>query len=663
MKKINYYLGTLALAAMTLASCSSDEPMKGQEPEKVLTDQTQYLAVSICNPVSMGRATEFQDGSADESKVTELVFVFYDHLGNPTATLKSISGTELKDADWTDKFENGNVTRIWTAVVPVEMTQGQEVPSYVMCFVNPINPTNLSNMTIKDVEVVERTRIKKGNPEVFTMCNSVYYGDDPISGKTNVRIMATPIKTGTLYTTQKAAEDALKAGSTDPVLDIYVERQAAKIGLTLAPATIDPYNVTVIKDDGTSEPGTITFTPEFWRPNAIDEHTYVCKAFSYGTEMDPANPATFGQMNTAFEGTGMEGTWNDKNNFRSYWACSPSYYANSYPSVSDNITDNADWKTNFPYDLRYFTYNQIKDGIDESETVAPADKGIAWNTTTGFTVVAGNKTTAASGFFYSRETTAAKTNITSTTLNNKAVVASAVIVGRYKLTGSTATGTPTFYLYGRSDSKDNYYGSLDLLKSAMIKNQTAIYTDPAGKTLAGEDQKGIFSVIHPTKDVRGTKNVPGRLVTLQIETVPTTAVYYFNGTGYAPIEDEDDLVAANQLLWQSVSTASMFNGGLAFFSIPIRHLGYGVNPDENNPVTKDGANANVYNWQNVRRGDFGVVRNHVYTLKVNKITGLGVGLNSPDQPIVPPMDPDNYYIAARLNILAWRVVPEQGVDL
>ena len=64
-----------------------------------------------------------------------------------------------------------------------------------------------------------------------------------------------------------------------------------------------------------------------------------------------------------------------------------------------------------------------------------------------------------------------------------------------------------------------------------------------------------------------------------------------------------------------------------------------------------------------RRGDFGVVRNHVYTLKVNKITGLGVGLNSPDQPIVPPMDPDNYYIAARLNILAWRVVPEQGVDL
>ena len=678
MKKINYYLGTLALAAMTLASCSSDEPMKGQEPEKVLTDQTQYLAVSLCNPVSMGRATEFQDGAASESAVNVLVFVFYDGQGNPTATMKTISGNDVTSG-WTEDYDKDNVTRIWTSVVPVEMTQGQEVPSYVMCFVNPINTTGLSTMTLKEVEQVERTRIKNGTPERFTMSNSVYYGDNPISGQSNVRMMATPIKTGTLYKKESDALAAIAAGSGKPVLDIYVERQAAKIGLTLAPNTISTYAVNVMAADGTSTAGTLTFTPEFWRPNAIDEHTFVCKAFAtgtVGTTIDPTTPATYDEMNTAFQNTGMaiSGTgtnpWNDPDNFRSYWACSPSYYANSYPRVSDNITDVANWNTTaYPYALRYFTYNQIKNGIEGTETVAPADKGKAWDATNGFTVVAGTQTTPASGYFYSRETTASIDNIKSTTLNNKAVVASAVIVGHYQLTG--ATGAPTdFYLYGKKDSKDNYYGTLAMLKNEMIDNQSVIFYDNQGTNLV--DNADLFEVVHPAAAVRTGENVPGRLVTLQLRGVPAgDAVYFYDGTAFVAV-DEDNIAAANKLLWKSVSTASMFNSGLAFFSIPIRHLGYGINVDENKPLTPvvtdatagtNEANANVYNWQNMRRGDFGVVRNHVYTLNVRQIKGLGVGMSSPDQPIVPPMDPDNYYIAARLNILAWRVVPAQGVDL
>ena len=69
------------------------------------------------------------------------------------------------------------------------------------------------------------------------------------------------------------------------------------------------------------------------------------------------------------------------------------------------------------------------------------------------------------------------------------------------------------------------------------------------------------------------------------------------------------------------------------------------------------------NWPALRRGDLGVVRNHVYNIEITGVTGLGIGLENPDQPMVPPMDPDNYYIAARLNVLAWRVVPTQQVTL
>lgn len=69
----------------------------------------------------------------------------------------------------------------------------------------------------------------------------------------------------------------------------------------------------------------------------------------------------------------------------------------------------------------------------------------------------------------------------------------------------------------------------------------------------------------------------------------------------------------------------------------------------------------MINWQNLRRGDLGIVRNHVYSYKVTAVDGLGIGLENPNQPIVPPMDPDNYYVSVQLNILAWRIVPEQEI--
>lgn len=61
----------------------------------------------------------------------------------------------------------------------------------------------------------------------------------------------------------------------------------------------------------------------------------------------------------------------------------------------------------------------------------------------------------------------------------------------------------------------------------------------------------------------------------------------------------------------------------------------------------------------MRVGDFGLVRNHVYTLTVSQIKGLGTGIENLDYPIVPPMEMDDYFIKYRINILNWRIVPEQ----
>lgn len=695
MKKINFLFGALAALAMggAVTACSDDDLDKGIDNGVAEVDQTRYLSVAISTPSIAGsRAADdaptgnFDDGSKNESEVDEIIFVFYDGAGNPTATMKTITGDNLANG-WTDNYTDANVTRFWSSVIPVELTQGQTIPSYVMCYVNPIDKTGIDRMTLAEVEADTRVRIKgAGANGKFAMSNSVYYGNNPISGANDVRMMATPIVESQLFKTPGEAQEAVEAADPEAagVLQIYVERYAAKIGLNMLPTAIKPYAVNV-KDGDNWVSKNIIFTPKCWRPNAIDMKTFITKAFSTGKQLplDPTKTATFQEMTTAFTNSGMPGEgltgWNDPDNFRSYWACSPSYFANAYPKVSDNITDVTDNGGAYPYALKYFTYTEFVTGVESTEN--PAEAGITWDPTNGFNAnpgsynAGGTTNVASSGYFYSRETTASIDNIKNSEMNSKAVVASAVIVGNYKLEGETANAD--FYLYGVLNGRPNYYTAADI-KAAMIENQLVLVndeecTDPA--TTAN-----LFVVEHPKASVRQVtipaetegeedevvkENVPGRLVTLQLSAVPQPALY-FNNNGTIEAIDEDNIDAANRLLWKTVSTAQMFHNGLAFFSIPIRHLGYGKNVnDANAPLTSspDGASANVYNWGNMRRGDFGVVRNHVYTLNVTEIKGLGTGLRSDDQPIVPPMDPEDYWIAARLNILSWRVVPAQGVIL
>ncbi len=666
MRKILYgVLGTLALG---LASCSSDEPV-GQVSQKVESDQTQYLAVSISTPTNnLSRADGdalFSNGVTNESEIKQLIFVFYDGSGAPTGKMVSLSSDDAADGlttGWTTNVDGNNVTKFWTSVIPVEMTQGQDKPVYVMCYVNPVDNSKLESMTLSEIDAAVRTSIQGANG-LFAMSNSVYYGNNPITGQSGVRMMATPIIEGQLFSSEDDAKKVLAADASETdqklAIDIYVERYAAKIGLSMAPTVVGTYPVLVAGENGTLTDGTITFTPTYWHPNAIDKTTYITKGFNTTVNGASATqPATLTDLNTAFAATGMAGKWNDPDNFRSYWACSPSYYKNTYPQCSDNITDVTSTNAPDPYNLKYYSYTEITNNPN----------GIAWNATSGFAPANSADGKSASGYYYVRETTASIEAITAENTNNKAVVASAIIVGNYRL-NNTETATPTFYLYGRSNGKDIYYTDANI-KKAIIANQNVIFDDNG---LTRTTNEALYSVVHPSAAVRGDDNVPGRLVTIQLTTAPTPAVYFYDQDandgegGYVPVT-ETNLNKANRLLWASASTAQKFHQGLAYFSIPIRHLGWGLNVDDNKLLLVDGTattggRATMINWQNLRRGDLGVVRNHVYNIVVTGITGLGVGLGGVDQPLVPPMDPDNYYVAARLNVLSWRVVPTQTVTL
>ena len=62
---------------------------------------------------------------------------------------------------------------------------------------------------------------------------------------------------------------------------------------------------------------------------------------------------------------------------------------------------------------------------------------------------------------------------------------------------------------------------------------------------------------------------------------------------------------------------------------------------------------------------YGIVRNHLYSLKLNSITGLGTPAPGTDTKIETEKLPDDEesYISAEVQIASFKVVPEQNVAL
>lgn len=669
--KTKFYFGAFAALALGFASCSSDEPLQGNPDtpgEQIAEyDQTRYMLVSLTSPRDRDGRADFENGTTNENAVNRLDFLFYDLDGKPTAQPQTFTGADLKDADFPDNTTDNNVARIWTSVVPVQVEQGKALPSQVICLVNASESraTELKAKTLS--ELISVTDGSFHNANYFTMTNSVYYGTNVLTGVTNDRLCATPINISQLFESSAKANEALTAAKTEGateaqkalLVDIYVERLAAKVGLTLDDATIEDYTLA----DGDAGTGTVTikFVPQYWFMNAVNKTMYSTKRFGVPDAADGSTAITmdpgYDAVNTNFATSGMSSSWNAPTLHRSYWGCSPSYAANSFPMVSDQVNDLEGNTTD--YNQNYFTYNQVK-GFAADNTVGK--KAIAYNN--GFAIT--NTGAAAVGYIYTTETTTAIKRIRAVANGNPAAtVGSAVIVGHYRTTtGTEPTGEyPTFWIDTNNGENGTFYANEANAKNALAERNSFIFSDDNG-TKKAVTTGNLFVLEHPKKVVRDIltdkNNIAGRLVTIQLASAPTgeNTLYYFNGTAYEPIT-ATNLAKANAQL-AAVGYLDMYNNGRAFFNIPVRHLGW---PATDMVGTKKLYDNGVYNWAEMRVGDLGVVRNHVYTINVGKIGGLGSGLRSDDQPIVPPVHSFKQYVAVRLNILAWRIVPEQNVDL
>lgn len=92
---------------------------------------------------------------------------------------------------------------------------------------------------------------------------------------------------------------------------------------------------------------------------------------------------------------------------------------------------------------------------------------------------------------------------------------------------------------------------------------------------------------------------------------------------------------------KAINPAEIWNG-MGYYWFEIKHLG------------KTGTT-----------GEFGLVRNHLYDITISSVVGLGTAVYDPNK-IITPEDPGDdtkpSYVAARINILTWRIV-SQNVTL
>lgn len=182
------------------------------------------------------------------------------------------------------------------------------------------------------------------------------------------------------------------------------------------------------------------------------------------------------------------------------------------------------------------------------------------------------------------------------------------------------------------------YNGQKFLGQDKVKKVIADGLDTYYKMTTSATGTTSYTKIEPT-DIEFSTTTDGSLKLQDYQVVAKlkssiTELYRMSGGSYVAA---DMAVVKKEV--QAVPV-EIHNGGRTYYYTPIQHLG------------KKGSIA-----------EYGIVRNHSYQVELNSIKGFGTPVYDPDKDIVPVVPSDDLtYLAARINVLSWRVVPSK-VDL
>ena len=628
------------LACSAMVACTNDDEIlnnQGQENQKA---DKAYVMVKINNTEgisSRGFDGGLTEGNEYEHAINTVNFYFY-----------SAEGTFVTEGEvWTDEETGDGTTSNLTAIewqtnvaVALQNLTQKGTPKYVLAVLNQPASLDLENKSIAEVqkEILKATNVNNGGIDgegflvntvgqkmYYIMSNSTYNGGNEVDG---IAYFATAIDEDQFF---KEPQDASEYGK-NPV-EIYVERLAAKtqlsIGQTEDVVTVTEdskeykaYPLTKVKVSAIGENGEmgVTVTQLYaqvygWDLNATAKETYLMKNVPAWSGWDKGN---------------LDFGWDDQGNYRANWCFSTNYGAGTYPDnykatdatiAKDDATD---------YTLNYVNWNNLSNAIGDVDYCA--------ENTNSQELLMGNQ-------------------------NFHATVTEMLVKARIVEYDATAQKyvPVTLFRYDNVLYRENGY-----LERLFAKVKPQIYR--IDNTVEGKPEKIYIS----SEDVAyGFKNEGDGKVSVEFTGAAEGSTYTWlegENTEIANADLATKLNAAFKTLFDkerdpqqaSYVLADHYNDGMMYYNIPIEHLrkqAPGIDGTvTGNPYDEDGK-------IDVLEAEYGVVRNHWYQVTVNSIKNLGTAVHDAEEDIIP--DESNnvlYYIAARINVLSWKVV-RQGVDL
>lgn len=172
---------------------------------------------------------------------------------------------------------------------------------------------------------------------------------------------------------------------------------------------------------------------------------------------------------------------------------------------------------------------------------------------------------------------------------------------------------------------------IDNLKKQVAKTFSQYYTSTDATNYTQLSASDI-----DFKDPDGTMKQYNVTPTLAADPAGTTKKYYTKTAGTTSSFTE---VNKNVVLTAiEADKAEIRTDGKAYYYVPIKHLG------------KTG-----------ELGEYGIVRNHFYKITLSGIKGFGTPVYNPETVIDPDVPTyDNTYLAARVQVLQWRVVNQNA---
>lgn len=626
MKTKHLFFGLLA--GIALAGCSSDESITDSGNAIISDGTTRYMAVNILaasdvngTRSSFETTSGYEPGTDTENAVSNVRFYFFNDDG---------TAAKVKKLENEDKYVNyldlqnpssttgttTNVEKKLAATLIIETPKGDRIPTKMLTLVNlkdtelaalnGIDKTNGGNPSldqIRDYLSADDTHPQVGDYAKFANEDKRFVMATSVYASAKERISTTKIESKYLKTAEKS-EDAKTSAEEDPVL-VYVERNVGKIRMHLSSAfEKQDDNTYRAKVYSSSESNSDQLTITKGEGNNTTEVPVYFQVTGWTLAHETENTYLSKHLIPTWEfNTGWSSitAWNDPSNFRSYWALNIRNGSNSGDLSGDKGG---------------VYYSTVTKGFDNDDTTNP-----------NYVYTNENAATLEDG--------AQRANPTEVIVAGKLVDADGNAIEKATFRGKEMYGKsalitamlPYAYLYVKSDSVvDETNQKVTSYTYTHISEST-----PLALMELTENSTDVYKVNLVLNNTYPDYTQTGEVSSITGHKDPY--LYKINNNGeYEAVKDAAEV----KTILANAGTGQIYTGGATYYWFKVKHLSL-----------QD-------------KGEYGVVRNHVYDFTLNKVIGMGTPVYNPESEtvIIDPVSPvdENTYIAAQINILSWRLV-------